>query len=412
MKFMNVFLKFTGHADYVAYRNGMLDEAENFLNEGKLEEYKAKKEDVETFDNEYKDFVQQQAEMTALRGAAVVPQGVTDTMSAPDGSMAAVSFENENADDKEYRMAFMNYVLKGEAIPAQFKNQSEVTSSGDVGAVIPNTIIERIVEKMELVGTILNKVTRTFYKGGVTVPTSVAKPVATWTTEHGTSDKQKKALGSITFNYFKLRCVVAVGIATDTMTLEIFEQTLSKNVADAMVKALEEAIIKGDGLNEPKGILTESAQEDQVVSLKKGAAITYKNLCAMEAALPEAYENGAEWYMSKNTFYNQIVGMTDSNGQPIARTNVGIDGRPEHTILGRKVNFCQYVPSWTASVEEDITIAFIFNMEDYMLNTNLNVTAKKYEDHDTDDQMTKAIMLADGKVIDTNSLTIMQVKNA
>ena len=204
MKFMNVFLKFTGHADYVAYRNGMLDEAENFLNEGKLEEYKAKKEDVETFDNEYKDFVQQQAEMTALRGAAVVPQGVTDTMSAPDGSMAAVSFENENADDKEYRMAFMNYVLKGETIPAQFKNQSEVTSSGDVGAVIPNTIIERIVEKMELVGTILNKVTRTFYKGGVTVPTSVAKPVATWTTEHGTSDKQKKALGSITFYYFKL----------------------------------------------------------------------------------------------------------------------------------------------------------------------------------------------------------------
>ena len=121
----------------------------------------------------------------------------------------------------------------------------------------------------------------------------------------------------------------------------------------------------------------------------------------MEAALPEAYENGAEWYMSKNTFYNQIVGMTDSNGQPIARTNVGIDGRPEHTILGRKVNFCQYVPSWTASVEEDTTIAFIFNMEDYMLNTNLNVTVKKYEDHETDDQMTKAIMLADGKVIDT-----------
>ena len=63
-------------------------------------------------------------------------------------------------------------------------------------------------------------------------------------------------------------------------------------------------------------------------------------------------------------------------------------------------------------IEEDTTISFIFNMEDYMLNTNLNVTVKKYEDHETDDQMTKAIMLADGKVIDTNSLTIMQVKNA
>ena len=142
------------------------------------------------------------------------------------------------------------------------------------------------MEKMELVGTILNKVTRTFYKGGVTVPTSVAKPVATWTTEHGTSDKQKKALGSITFNYFKLRCVVAVGIATDTMTLEIFEQTLSKNVADAMVKALEEAIIKGDGANEPKGHSDGKCTRRSGCQLKRVLHSLIK-ICVMEAALPK-----------------------------------------------------------------------------------------------------------------------------
>lgn len=116
--------------------------------------------------------------------------------------------------------------------------------------------------------------------------------------------------------------------------------------------------------------------------------------------------------MPKKTFFNQIVSMTDSNGQPIARTNVGINGKPEYTILGRKVNFCKYVPAFTKTVTENTVVGFVFNMEDYMLNTNLNVTVKKYEDHDTDDQMTKAIMLADGKVVDNNSLVELQIKKA
>lgn len=407
MKFMNVIKKFKSHQDYVDYRNGLLDEAEKLLGDGNMEEYKEKIEDVKTFDNEYASFQEEQANMSALRGdhaasPAMVPAVAGQTVDAvrPMG----------NTDDREYRMAFMNYVLTGTEIPETLMNESQVTVSTDVGAVIPNTVLNKIIEKMETVGTILNKVTRTFYKGGVTVPTSAAKPVATWTTERGTSDTQKKTTGSITFTYYKLRCVVAVSIAVENVTLEVFERTITQNIADAMVKGLEEAIIKGSGTNEPKGILNETPLEEQVVSLTPGKNVTYADLCSVESAVPEEYENGAEWYMPKKTFFNQIVSMTDSNGQPIARTNVGINGKPEYTILGRKVNFCKYVPAFTKTVTENTVVGFIFNMEDYMLNTNLNVTVKKYEDHDTDDQMTKAIMLADGKVIDNNSLVELQIK--
>ena len=40
------------------------------------------------------------------------------------------------------------------------------------------------------------------------------------------------------------------------------------------------------------------------------------------------------------------------------------------------------------------------------------LTVKHQEDWDTDDQMTKAIMLADGKVIDKNSLVTVTKKSA
>ena len=65
-----------------------------------------------------------------------------------------------------------------------------------------------------------------------------------------------------------------------------------------------------------------------------------------------------------------------------------------------------------ATLTEDTVVAFIFNMNDYILNTNLNMTVKTYEDNDTDDKVTKAIMLADGKAVDVNSLVTITKKKA
>lgn len=161
-------------------------------------------------------------------------------------------------DSMEYRRAFMAYALRGTPIPAEFRADA-VSKTAENGAVIPTTILNRIIEKMEAVGMILPLVTRTAYKGGVSIPTSSAKPTATWVAEGAGSDKQKKTTGSITFAYHKLRCAVAVSLEMDTMALSAFEATLTNNVVEAMTKATEQAIISGDGTGKPKGILSETA---------------------------------------------------------------------------------------------------------------------------------------------------------
>ena len=40
------------------------------------------------------------------------------------------------------------------------------------------------------------------------------------------------------------------------------------------------------------------------------------------------------------------------------------------------------------------------------------MTIKTYEDNDTEDQVTKAVVICDGKVIDKNSLVTVTKKNA
>lgn len=325
-------------------------------------------------------------------------------------NFAGAAGEGQDDGDKygsmEYRKAFMQYVCRGEALPKEYRADA-VSKTTDVGAVIPTTVLNQIVEKLESTGMILTLVTRTAYKGGVAIPVSTVKPVATWVSEGKGSDKQNKDIkkdGMITFAYHKLRCAVAVSLEVDTMAISAFESLLINNIVEAMTKALEQSIIDGDGSGKPKGILAETPAEGQKV---ESAAPSYDDLIAAEAALPLAYENGAKWCMSKKTFM-AYVGITDSNGQPIARVNHGITGKPERTLLGREVVLCDYVTAYTKTLAAGTVFAFLFNFKDYVLNTNYAMGVKKYEDNDTDDQITKGIMLADGKVVDKNSLVTIE----
>ena len=110
--------------------------------------------------------------------------------------------------------------------------------------------------------------------------------------------------------------------------------------------------------------------------------------------------------MSKKTFM-QYYGLTDTNGQPIGRVNYGLAGKPEYTLLGRPVVVCDYVTGFTAAAVGTY-VGFLFRFADYVLNTNYAMGVKKYEDNDTDDMVTKGIMLADGKAVDVNSLVAIK----
>lgn len=319
---------------------------------------------------------------------------------------AAGETDGDKYASMEYRKAFMQYVCRGTKIPAEYRADA-VSTTTDVGAVIPTTVLNQIVQKLESTGMILTLVTRTAYKGGVAIPVSTVKPVATWVSEGKGSDKQKHTAtkdGMITFAYHKLRCAVAVSLEVDTMAISAFETLLINNIVEAMTKALEQAIIDGDGTGKPKGILAETPEAGQAI---ESAAPAYTDLIAAEAALPQAYENGAVWCMSKKTFM-QYYGLTDTNGQPIGRVNYGLAGKPERTLLGRPVVCCDYVKSYASTLETGDVFAFLFNFKDYVLNTNYAMGVKKYEDNDTDDQVTKGIMLADGKVVDKNSLVTIK----
>lgn len=302
-------------------------------------------------------------------------------------------------DSVEYRNAFMKYVTRNEAIPAEFRSNTNTTTD-DIGAVVPPVTLNKIVEKIEAYGMILPLVTHTAYKTGMTIPVASVKPTATWVAEGATSDRQKENLdASITFGHFKLRCAVSVSLEVDNMALSAFEARLVSSISEAMAKAIEQAILTGTGEGQPTGILKDTTKGASIAV----KAIDYKTLVSAEAALPMEYENGAVWVMSKKTFM-EFVGMVDMNGQPIARVNYGIGGTPERTLLGRRVVLTNYLPAYATTLKTTDVFALLYDFSDYTLNTNFEVGMKVYEDNDTDDIVRKSIMVCDGKPILSASL--------
>ena len=297
--------------------------------------------------------------------------------------------DNENV---EYRSAFMNYVLRGTAIPTELRADANTLTS-DVNAVIPTVLVNKIIERMEQTGMILARVARTAYAAGVNIPKSTVKPVATWVAEGAGSDRQKKSTTMITFAYHKLRCEISMSMEVGTMALAAFEAKFIENVAKAMVIAIEKAILAGTGVGQPKGILTEDGVEKEIA----GAIPTYDELVDIEMAVPVEYDNTAVWFMTKAQFGN-FLKMKDQAGQPIARVNYGLTGKPQYDLLGREVLPHPYA-------EEMGTLAgAIVDFNDYVLNTIYDMGITKKQDWETEDLLTKAVMSVDGKLVDDASL--------
>lgn len=394
--------------EYETKRKTLINEAETLIGEGKVEEANRMMDNVTELDQNFEAAAKATANLKALAQPPVPLAGVGEGAVFNPCNQA----ETEDMYDSiEYRKAFMNYVLNGTSIPAKFVNSAATTKTTDVGSVISPTVLNRIVEKMETTGIILPLVTKTAFAAGVTVPTSSVKPEATWVAEGGTSDTQKKTTGQIDIKGYKLRCAISMTLETSVMSLQVFETVFVNSVSEAMVKAQEKSFINGSGSGQPKGILLETVASGQNIDLAASADPTYQTLVDAEAALPLAYENGAVWNMTKKTFM-KFIGMVDANKQPIARVNYGIDGKPERTLLGRRVVLNDYMTSLGATITKDTVVAFLFDWSDYMFNTNYNMVVKSYEDNDTEDQVTKAVMICDGKAIDINSLVTITKKNA
>lgn len=310
----------------------------------------------------------------------------------------------------EYRKAFMEYCKSGAITPELRANA--MTTTSDAAAVIPTTILNEIIKKITSYGQVFSRVRKLAIKGGVTVPILSLKPVATWIGETTPSDKQKVTANTkVAFSYYGLECKVSTSLLADTVSLPMFENTIVDVITEAMIKALDQAIIKGTGVGQALGITIDTrVPASQVVTL---AAADFTDWSGWKkkvfAKMPLGYKAGATFLMASGTFEGYIDGMVDAQGQPVGRVNYGIADGPVSRFGGKEV----------IEVEDDIispyddaatgdVVAIYCNLTNYVINGNMQMTMFRYLDHDTNEYVDKAILIVDGKLLDPNGVVIVK----
>ena len=293
----------------------------------------------------------------------------------------------------------MDYVLSGEMTP-EFRS---VATTADNGAVIPTAVMNTVVEKMEQYGNILPLVRKLSYPAGVVVPTSALATEAKWMQEGAAVDVNGKSTVAVTFGAYELAAAIGISFKAHIQSLSAFEVAIAENVSRAMVKALEKAIISGDGAAKPKGIVTETVPEVRKVTLS--AKLGYKDIVNMVKAIPSAYKDGAVLTMNENTFLDMAT-VVDNNGQPVAHVNYGVDGEPIAALLGKKVVFTDYLPDLTSAKTGDV-VAFAFQYDKYILNTAYQMDLVTYTEDATRNKVYQSIGMYDGKVVDNNGLVLV-----
>jgi HK97 family phage major capsid protein len=345
----------------------------------------------------------------------VVPQGQLNPLGTYGvGPIAQPATRTAEPEDKyatlEYRTAFMKFAKTGEITPEL--RADAMTTVAEISAVVPTTILNEVIKKVTIYGQVFSKVRKLNIKGGVSVPILSLKPTATWIGEATPSDKKKvTANTSVTFSYYGLECKVSTSLLADTVSLAGFENTITDLIVEAMIKAIDLAVIKGSGVGSPLGMTLDTrvpaAQVITLTSAEFAAWDSWKK--KVFAKMPLAYKAGASFFMASGTFEGYIDGMVDANGQPVGRINYGITDGPQERFGGKAVIQVEddvIAPYPDAAVAD--VVAVYCNLSNYGFNSNMQMMMFRYFDHDTNEWIDKAILIADGKLIDPNGVVIIK----
>jgi HK97 family phage major capsid protein len=272
--------------------------------------------------------------------------------------------------------------------------------------------MKEIIKEMKVYGQIFAKVRTTNLKGGVEYPILTLKPVATWITESTSSDKKKiTANTKVSFSYYGLECKVSVSLLADATTLDIFESELIVLMSEAIVKAIEGAIVSGSGDGQPLGLTV-----DTRVPAGNKITLTAEQFSSYEgwkknvfAKFKLAYRAGGSFLMASGTFEGHIDGMVDANGQPIGRVNQSIVDGPQERFGGRPVMLVEddIIAPYDAAATGDVVAVFC-KLSDYAINSNMQLRMFRWLDNDTNEWVDKAILICDGKILDANGVYLIK----
>lgn len=234
-------------------------------------------------------------------------------------------------------------------------------AKGDNGAVIPQTIANRIIDTVKQVAPIYALTTKFNVKGKLQFPVAKGSITAGYQTEFTDIASSAVSFENVELDGFLIGALSKVSVSLiNNAQFDIVGYVVNK-IAQSIAEFLEKELIVG--ATNIKGITDASYEDKGVKKVEFTTAISADDLIDTQAALGMNVQDGCQWLMSQATL-TAVRKLKDNNGQyilnPDVRTGFGYE------LLGKPVMISDEMPAdtvvygnWSAmyvNIHEDINI--------------------------------------------------------
>lgn len=320
---------------YLETRAAMLEEAQNLINQGKIEEAAAKRAEIEKFDADFEEASKEQANLDALNKEN---EEVTDmkNMSVSEGGLKEVE-KLENKNTVNYEEVFAKVALQRDLSDEEVNVFNQMNpenvythNTTNTEIVIPETVIGGIIDEMKELHPILADVITTNIKGTVKYVKRTAIPAgdADYYDEATVTAYEENKFGELTLNGKELAKAVTVTWKLQAMAVADFIPFITRELAERMSAAKARAFVRGKGDKYPQGVITAIEAEESTPQkvAYKADGLTYKDITAAMAKIKSGYMSGSKIYANNATIWGTLANILDGQNRPLFAPDVTAGG--------------------------------------------------------------------------------------
>lgn len=277
----------------------------------------ALEKELRELDDEQKQLERRKAIAEGINAGTIEGTPVENPVVQRSDNTAAEAEKRE----REYRAAWLKSIRKMDLTDSE--QRALTTGADSAGAVIPNVTQNRIIEKVHQYCPLLDKIDLLRVPGGVTIPAEGTTVDAQSHKEGATITADGDKLDKITLFGYEITKLVTISKSVEKMSIDAFENWLVDKIARKIAEKIGSLIYNGSGTNEATGI--DKIKWDPKNSVDTAAdAPTSAEVLKAVSLLNGGYDKGAEWLMSKTTFFTDYHPLMNKSKDNVVTCDNGV----------------------------------------------------------------------------------------
>jgi HK97 family phage major capsid protein/HK97 family phage prohead protease len=322
-------------------------------------------------------------------------------------NMIEVLSATDNKIEKEFRA--IEGVLKGDYTEARAIGMG----SGAGSLMVPENVSAYIVEKLHEVAPLF-ALTKKFptTSGFLSILKESEIGSAQWLDEFENATPSDFAMTSVKLQ--QKRVTAAIELSNQLVNdaaFDVVNYALEK-IVQRLGYAVERAIINGDGIKQPLGILNAELPAESIIQTESVGAITVDDMLGLFNAMPQTLVGGSVFVMSRQVF-NALSKLKDANGHfYIVDFKNGNKGTPMYQILGLPVIISDVMPTELTSGSKAVALVNFGEAYGVMIKKGMEM---KHIHSDSTQALRGAQLLLtdaylDGTVINEQAIKVLTIK--